>query len=163
MNERERAKSGGLLDPTVSVGRIAGVRIGFNWSWAIVFALIVWSLAASYFPSRYPFLTGGATAIAATIGRGFGYLLIGGGVLLFVFVGAFTGVWFAVVGLFLVNAAETERRYAVARTALEGLRVGDLMVRNPVTTHPDQTIAAFMDESAGASRHALYPVVRDGE
>ena len=297
MNERERAKSGGLLDPTVSVGRIAGVRIGFNWSWAIVFALIVWSLAASYFPSRYPFLTGGAyivmavyaailffgslllhelghaiqarregmqidgitlwlfggvarfkamfpnagaefrialagplvtlvlsatfaavaalvptslalhgvlawvayvnllllvfnlipalpldggrvlrsllwrakgnfgwaTAIAANIGRGFGYLLIGGGVLLFVFVGAFTGVWFAVVGLFLVNAAETERRYAVARTALEGLRVGDLMVRNPVTTHPDQTIAAFMDESAGASRHALYPVVRDGE
>ena len=34
---------------------------------------------------------------------------------LFVLSGAFTGAWFAVVGWFLVNAAEAERRYAVAR------------------------------------------------
>jgi Zn-dependent protease len=60
MNERQPRRSGGLLDPSVSVGRIAGVRIGLNWSWLIVFVLIVWSLASSYFPSRYPFLTGTA-------------------------------------------------------------------------------------------------------
>src|SRR6266487_1352876 len=60
MNEWQRAKSGGLLD-----GRIAGVRIGFNWSWLFVFALIVWSLAGSYFPSRYPSLSGGAYLVMA--------------------------------------------------------------------------------------------------
>ena len=69
MNERGRTESGGLLDPTVSVGRIAGVRIGFNWSWAIVFALIVWSLGASYFPSRYPFLSGAAYLVNSAMVR----------------------------------------------------------------------------------------------
>src|SRR5947208_7508669 len=63
--ERQQAKSRGLLDPSISLGRIAGVRIGLNWSWLIVFTLFVWSLAASYFPSRYPFLTGGAYVVMA--------------------------------------------------------------------------------------------------
>ena len=60
MNERQPTRNRGLLDPTVSAGRIAGVSIGLNWSWLIIFVLIVWSLADSYFPSRYPFLSGGA-------------------------------------------------------------------------------------------------------
>jgi CBS domain-containing protein len=104
-----------------------------------------------------------ATAIAGDIGRGFGFLMIGGGVLLFIFYGTFTGAWFAFVGWFLLNAADAERRYGAARDALSGLRVGDLMVREVVTADPDQTIAAFMDATAGTSRHALYPVVRAGE
>jgi Zn-dependent protease len=297
MNERLPARKGGLLDPTVSIGRIAGVRIGLNWSWLAVFILIVWSLGRSYFPSQYPFLTGTtyffmavaaailffgslllhelghaiqarrdgmqidgitlwlfggvarfkgmfpsagaefriaiagplvtlglsgafivlaalvrgsqplhgvlawvgyinflllvfnlipalpldggrvlrsilwrakgnfrwATAIAGDIGRGFGFLLIGGGVLVLIFFGAFSGAWLAVVGWFLLNAAGAERRYGVAHDALAGLRVGDLMVRNPATAHPDETIAAFMDGTAATSRHTLYPVVRDRE
>jgi Zn-dependent protease len=297
MNERQPARNGGLLDPTVSLGRFAGVRVGLNWSWLIIFILIVWSLGTSYFPSRYPFLTGAAyfwmgvaaailffgslllhelghafqarregmqidgitlwlfggvarfkgmfptagaefriaiagplvtlglsgafivlaalvpstqalhgvlawvgyvnllllvfnlmpalpldggrvlrsilwrtrgdfywaTAIAGGIGRAFGFLLIGGGVVLVIFYGTFSAAWFAVVGWFLLRAAEAERRYGVARRALSGLRVGDLMVRNPVTAHPDETIATFMGGTAGMSRHALYPVVRGGE
>lgn len=45
------------MNPTFSLGRIAGVRIGVNWSWAIVFALIVWSLAAGVFPAENPGLS----------------------------------------------------------------------------------------------------------
>ncbi len=297
MDDRQPARRGGLLDPTVSVGRVAGVEIGLNWSWMLIFGLIVWSLASSYFPSQYPFLTGAAhfwmavaaailffgslllhefghamqarregmlidgitlwlfggvarfkgmfpsagaefriaiagplvtvgltgaftvlaalvpssqalhgvfawvgyvnllllvfnlipalpldggrvlrsilwrakgnfewaTAIAGDIGRVFGYLMIGGGIALVIFSGILTGGWLAVVGWFLLNAAGAERRYGVAHEALSGLRVGDLMVRNPVTAHPDDTIAVFMDRTADTSRHALYPVVRDGE
>jgi Zn-dependent protease/CBS domain-containing protein len=42
------------VNPTIQLGRIAGIRIGLNWSWLVVFALIVWSLAAAVFPSQNP-------------------------------------------------------------------------------------------------------------
>jgi hypothetical protein len=35
------------VNPTFQLRRIAGIRIGVNWSWLIVFVLIVWSLAAA--------------------------------------------------------------------------------------------------------------------
>lgn len=34
------------------LGRVFGIAIGANWTWLIVFALIVWSLGASVFPSQ---------------------------------------------------------------------------------------------------------------
>ena len=39
---------------SIELGRIAGIKIGINWSWLVVFALIVWSLAAGVFPSQSP-------------------------------------------------------------------------------------------------------------
>ena len=47
------------MNPTFELGQIAGVRIGINWSWLIVFALIVWPLAAAVFPSQNPGLSDG--------------------------------------------------------------------------------------------------------
>jgi Zn-dependent protease/CBS domain-containing protein len=52
------------------LGRIAGIRIGVNWSWLVVFVLIVWSLADGVFPDQNPGLSDGtylAMAIAAAI------------------------------------------------------------------------------------------------
>ena len=103
-----------------------------------------------------------ATHIAAQIGRGFGYLLIAGGVFLFIFQGAFGGAWLAFIGWFLLQAAGAEDRYLVAQRALGGLRVRDLMVRDPVTTHPDVTIGEFMDETVRNRRFTTYPVTEDG-
>jgi Zn-dependent protease len=48
---------------TVTLGRIAGIPIGVNWSWPIVFGLFVWSLSRSIFPSTNPGLTPGAYAV----------------------------------------------------------------------------------------------------
>jgi Zn-dependent protease len=48
------------VSPTFTIGRIAGIRIGLNWSWLVVFALITWSLAASVFPSEDPGLSNGS-------------------------------------------------------------------------------------------------------
>lgn len=36
------------------LGRIAGIRIGVNWSVLVIFALIAWGLAAARFPTSYP-------------------------------------------------------------------------------------------------------------
>lgn len=40
------------MDDSLSLGRIAGIRIGVNWSVLLVVALIAWSLAGAFFPSE---------------------------------------------------------------------------------------------------------------
>ncbi len=285
------------MSPTLSLGRIAGVRIGINWSWAIVFALIVWSLASGVFPDQNPGLSKGAytgmaivaallffcslllhelghaaqarregmeiegitlwlfggvarfkngfpsagaefrvavagplvtavlgaafvafaalaglpevfdgvaawlgyinffllafnllpalpldggrmlraalwagkhdfawaTVVAADVGRGFGILMISGGILLFIVQGAFSGAWLAFLGWFLLTAADAEARYLAVRDALAGLKVRDFMVRDPVTARPEQVLGEFMDGVASAARYTAYPVLRDSE
>lgn len=46
--EQPRSRGG------VRIARIHGVPIYLHFSWVIVFGLITWTLAAGYFPSRYP-------------------------------------------------------------------------------------------------------------
>jgi Zn-dependent protease len=103
-----------------------------------------------------------ATRISATIGRGFGYLFIAGGLALFIFQGAFSGAWLAFIGWFLLQAAGGEVRYLAAQQALGGLHVRDLMVRDPVTVPPDLTLGDFMDDVVSRRRYTTYPVVENG-
>jgi Zn-dependent protease/CBS domain-containing protein len=105
---------------------------------------------------------GWATRIAADTGRGFGYLFIALGVLMFIAEGAFSGAWLAFIGWFLLQAATAEARYVATEQALAGLHVSDLMVRNPVTVDPDLTVGRFMDEIASSRRFTTYPVVEGG-
>ena len=281
------------MNPTIQLGRIAGIRIGVNWSWLIVFALIVWSLAVAVFPSQNPgfsdgeyialavvaailffvsillhelghalqakregieieginlWLFGGvaqfkggfpgagaefrvaiagplvslvlgvlfvglaagaglpnafdgvaawlgytnlillafnllpalpldggrvlhsilwrvrgdqawATRVASTIGRGFGFLFIALGIGMLIFEGSFSGAWLAFIGWFLLQAATAEVRYIATEQALEGIRVRDLMVDEPVTVSADMTLGEFMDQVARSRRYTTYPVL----
>ena len=281
------------MNPSFTIARIAGIRIGINWSWLIVFALIVWTLESTVFPTSNPGLTtsayvamafaaallffvslllhelghalqarrdgveiegitlwlfggvahfkgmfpsagaelriavagplvslvlgglfvavalvdglgsavdgvaawlgyinlillvfnllpalpldGGrvfrsllwlrsgdftrATRIAADVGRGFGYLLIAGGLLLFIAQGAWSGAWLAFLGWFLLNAAAAEGRYALLRDAFGDLRVRDLMIRQPESVAADWSLAEFMDGVAHVHHFTTYPVV----
>jgi Zn-dependent protease len=284
------------VSSSINLGRIAGIRIGINWSWLVIFALIVWSLADGIFPSQNPGLSDGtyvamalvaallffaslllhelghalqarregveidgitlwlfggvaqfkgafpnagaefriaiagplvslglgivfvllavfaalpsavdgvvawigyinlsllvfnllpalpldggrvfrsalwyfkgdlawATRVAAGVGRAFGYLFIAAGIAMFIFQGSFGGAWLAFIGWFLLGAATAEARYIATQQALEGLRVRDLMVRDPATVEADHTLAQFMDEIAPSHRHPTYPVLDDG-
>ena len=284
------------MNPTFQLGRIAGIRIGVNWSWLIVFALIVWSLASVVFPSQNPgfsdgaylaiavvaallffaslllhelghalqarregveieginlWLFGGvaqfkggfpsagaefriaiagplvslaigvlcvliagiaglpsavdgvvtwlgftnlillafnllpalpldggrvlrsalwyfkgdlqwATWVASAIGRGFGFLFIALGIFMFIVEGAFSGAWLAFIGWFLLQAATGEARYVATRQALDGLKVRDVMVREPVTVDADLNLGQFMDEIAPSRRYTTYPVIEEG-
>jgi Zn-dependent protease/CBS domain-containing protein len=102
---------------------------------------------------------GWATRIGTDIGRGFAYLFIALGIAMFIFQGSFSGAWLAFIGWFLLQAATAEARYIATEAALDGLRVRDLMVRNPVTVQGDLTVAQFMDEVARSHRFTTYPVV----
>ncbi|HXJ48293.1 MAG TPA: site-2 protease family protein, partial [Candidatus Acidoferrum sp.] len=42
------------MDASVRLGRIAGIDVGLHWSLAIVFALIVWTLAGQVLPAVVP-------------------------------------------------------------------------------------------------------------
>ena len=58
------------MTSSITLGRIAGIRIGVHWSWLVVFALITWSLATAVFPDQNPGLgdrTYYAMAIAAAL------------------------------------------------------------------------------------------------
>jgi Zn-dependent protease/CBS domain-containing protein len=103
-----------------------------------------------------------ATRVAAWIGRALGYLFIAVGLGMFIFQGAFSGAWLAFIGWFLLQAAGAEDRYLLTRQALSGLRVRDLMVRDPVTARPDMTLGDFTDEVVSQRRYTTYPVVEDG-
>jgi Zn-dependent protease/CBS domain-containing protein len=47
------------MNGNLTLGRLGGVQVRINWSWFVVFALIVWSLAAAVFPSQNPELSDG--------------------------------------------------------------------------------------------------------
>ena len=118
-------------------------------------------LRSALWQRRNDFLT--ATRSAARLGIVLGQALIFGGLLLLFTVGAFSGVWLAFIGWFLVGAAENERRAAETRVALGGLRVRDAMVQAPVSVAAELPLELFVDEFFMSHRFTTYPVTRDGE
>jgi Zn-dependent protease/predicted transcriptional regulator len=118
-----------------------------------VLRAVLWQLKGEF---------GWATVVAANVGRAFGVLMIVGGAGMLFVQGTFSGIWLAFIGLFLLQAAGGELRFLSARRALEGLRVRDLMVRDPVTVGPDLTLVEFLAAVGASRRDLLYPVVDDG-
>ncbi|HSG87276.1 MAG TPA: site-2 protease family protein, partial [Candidatus Limnocylindrales bacterium] len=86
-----------------------------------------------------------ATVWATFLGRMLGYLLVAlGCVELFVEVDL-GGLWFIVLGIFLVIAAGSERRQAELSAALADVRVGDVMVVDPPTVPAGLTVDVLAD------------------
>jgi Zn-dependent protease/CBS domain-containing protein len=105
---------------------------------------------------------GWATRLAAGIGRAFGFAFIAIGIAALIFTSQFSGVWLAFMGWFLLGAASGELRYLAAREAFGGLRVRDVMVRDPATVPPTLSLGRFMDDVVSDHRYTSYPVVEDG-
>ena len=105
---------------------------------------------------------GWATRVASEIGQGFGYLFIALGLTMLIFQGSFSGAWLAFIGWYLLPGSYAEARYIATEEALGGLRVRDLMVRNPTTVDADSTIGRFMDDIAWSHRFTTYPVLDRG-
>lgn len=52
---------------SITLGRFFGIQVGVNWSWVVVFALIVWTLYSGIFPETNPGLGGGTYAAIALV------------------------------------------------------------------------------------------------
>ena len=57
----------GPFHASVTLGRVMGVEIGINWSWLVVFGLVVWSLGAAVFPEENKGLADGTYAAMAVV------------------------------------------------------------------------------------------------
>jgi Zn-dependent protease len=155
-----------LTDPAVTVDGVA------FWLGYINLTLLVFNLLpalpldggrilrAALWRARSDFAW--ATRLAAEAGRATGLLLIAAGIVLFLMRGMFGGAWIAFLGWFVLGTAGSEARSAEARRAISGLRVRDLMVRDPRTARRDDTLAAFMAGLGDGDRLTSYPVMDGG-
>lgn len=100
---------------------------------------------------------GRATDLAAGLGRAFGYLLIGAGLLLWLN-GAPGGLWFAVVGVFLIGAGNAERVQEHALEELAEVPVRDLMSTPAVSLAAASTLQDAWPQFA-RYRFTAFPVV----
>ena len=100
-----------------------------------------------------------ATRNAAAVGRGFGYLLIAAGV--FVLFGGrqpFAGVWLALIGWFLSNAAEATVAQMSVEHSLRGIRVREVMESDPPSISPNETVADLVNERLIRGEHRSFLV-----
>src|SRR6202521_1440514 len=55
------------MNENVSLGRIAGIHVGLNWSLLVIAALIAWSLAGNLLPAAAPGQTSSAYLLAGVV------------------------------------------------------------------------------------------------
>jgi Zn-dependent protease/CBS domain-containing protein len=100
-----------------------------------------------------------ATRGAARVGQVFGFVLIGGGLLLATGGGNVTsGIWFAFIGWILVQAAQASRAQATLRHDLAGLTVGDIMSAPRAMVPPNITLQAAAERYFAPLAASCLPV-----
>jgi CBS domain-containing protein len=110
---------------------------------------------------RYQRDSAAATISAAWAGRVFAVVLIGLGMITLLGGQAIGGLWFLLLGWFLLIAVHQEVASAQLERAFTGVRVRDLMARSPVTVESGLTIAEFAHLIGRWPAHAAYPVVHE--
>lgn len=100
-----------------------------------------------------------ATRFAASLGRVFAYLFIGGGLLLIVEGYLFSGVWLALIGMVINGSARGAAMQTAISSKIEGLRVADVMDRQPVAIPGELSIEQALDEYFLRYRWPWFPVV----
>lgn len=102
-----------------------------------------------------------ATRIASYMGSGFGIFLILAGVF-YVFGGNFIGgMWWFLIGMFLMGAAKASYKQVLTRKALEGEHVRRFMKEDPVTVNPSISVQRLLEEYVYRYHYKLFPVVED--
>ncbi len=102
-----------------------------------------------------------ATRISAATGKVLAAGLIGVGVLMAVTVSLVSGVWLAIIGWFVLQAAGAEGRY-VEMEARRAMRVRDMMSTDLVAVGPDETLADVAERTARHGGLAAFPVIDEG-
>jgi len=102
-----------------------------------------------------------ATRWATGLGQLFGYGLAGIGVLRVVG-GDLGGLWFLLLGFFLVAAAGAERRSFELLETLRGVRVRDVMTRDPLRAPASLTADTFLLAAMSESRASTWLVTGPG-
>jgi Zn-dependent protease len=100
-----------------------------------------------------------ATRIAARMGGGLAYLLMGLGAVWFLQGDLISGIWLVLIGLFLRQAARTAEFQTAVTSRIAGVRVADVMDAEPVAVPEDLPASRAMDEYFLRYRWPWFPVV----
>jgi Zn-dependent protease len=100
-----------------------------------------------------------ATRFAASLGRLFAYVFIGAGLLL-AFTGYFFGgVWLALIGMVINGSARGATMQTAISSRIHGMRVSDVMDREPVAIPGELSIEQALDQYFLRYRWPWFPVV----
>ncbi|MDQ6853976.1 MAG: site-2 protease family protein [Actinomycetota bacterium] len=101
-----------------------------------------------------------ATATAAQVGVGFGWVLVALGAVSWIVGLGFGGLWTALIGWFVISAARAEREFARSRLAFGDARVGDVMTPNPQKARGWLTVDEFLRDDAPRLHDRVVAVER---
>jgi len=104
-----------------------------------------------------------ATRVASTIGRAMGYLFIFGGIFWIFWGNWFNGLWIALIGWFLENAAAGSYQQVAFQDILRGHKVSEVMTRECPAVSPKLTIEQLVHEYVLNSGRRCFPVVEDSQ
>ena len=104
-----------------------------------------------------------ATRIASIGGQAVGWALIGGGVLSLVWGSLSGGIWLALIGWFLVQAARASYQELQVRLLLERAEAEDVMSENLVRIPSDLTLRDAVDGYFMRHDHGAFPVEEAGK
>lgn len=102
-----------------------------------------------------------ATRAAARVGEGVAFLLMAGGLVLFVY-GGIGGIWLILIGWFLYQAAEGSYRQMVVQQSLADVAVKDIMTGPVQTVDPRIPLDELVNEYFLKFRYGRFPVAEDG-
>lgn len=101
-----------------------------------------------------------ATSLAASIGRGLGFGMIGLGVFT-ALAGGFGGLWLALIGVFVIAAARAEADGLRVRLALGGRKARNLVSFPAVCVPAEISVADAVRDYFVPRRFAAFPVLDD--
>jgi len=129
---------------------------GFPMDGGRVLRSLIWGISGNLYR---------ATRLATLVGRSIGYSLMFIGALAFIglfegYVSAWSGLWFALLGLFLESSARQAWFQAKALDVLSGFTAEDIMVEELPTTDQQVALAYLANRS---DEHYIYFVADDDE
>jgi len=100
----------------------------------------------------------GATLTASRFGSGFGIFLIIWGVVHFIGGYFISGLWLALIGMFIRGASRMSYQQVVLRQSLQGRHVDRFMRSDPVTVPASTTVRDLVENYFYRYHHRMFPV-----
>jgi Zn-dependent protease/CBS domain-containing protein len=100
-----------------------------------------------------------AAVDAARAGRAFAFVLISLGFLELLFGADISGIWFVLLGWFLLSASRAEELQALASRSLATTKVRDLMTSEPITVRAEMTVDQVLHDYVLARHCSTFPVL----
>jgi Zn-dependent protease/CBS domain-containing protein len=110
---------------------------GFPLDGGRVLRSIIWKITGSLST---------ATRVAILVGQVVAYLIILGGIWLFIIGSLLSGIWIGFLGWFLLSGAQSAHTQLMLDTMFKGVSVGQTMNSNPVTVPANISLQRLVDE-----------------